>query len=144
MTKSPSIVLDSSVIIKWLNRINENELAQADNLLEHLQMGKVYVLAPLLAKYEVSNALLKGKELAIAEAFDALNLFYKLPIQYVDLDETSAQETYEIAHQYNLTFYDASFIVLAKQKNAILITANPKHQQKFSQVKVVALKNYRG
>ena len=42
-----------------------------------------------------------------------------------------------------MTYYDASFIALAKQEDAILVTDNPKHQTKISGVKVVPLGEYK-
>lgn len=54
-----------------------------------------------------------------------------------------ANETMQIAAENKITYYDASFIDLAKEKKAVLITANPKHQQSVKGVRVVNIKNYR-
>lgn len=41
-----------------------------------------------------------------------------------------------------ITYYDASFLSLAEQLGAVLVTENVKHQVKSSQVKVIPLKDY--
>lgn len=84
---------------------------------------------------------LKAK-LSISDARISLGTVYTLPIQFVPQTEKQANEAYKIALQTNTTFYDASFVALAKQENAVLVTDNPKHQAKIKEVKVVALKDY--
>lgn len=136
-------VLDSSVIIKWLNRINEEDLDRSDRLLDKFEKGKITVTVPMLVKFEIGNALLKGKKLVIPEALDALDAFYKLPLQFVDLEVSSAKSIYEIAYSYDMTYYDATFIHLSQLLDYPLITANPGHQKKFPGVKVIPLKDYK-
>jgi predicted nucleic acid-binding protein len=41
-----------------------------------------------------------------------------------------------------MTYYDASFVALARIENAVLVTDNPKHQAKQLAVKVISLKDY--
>ncbi len=54
-----SVVIDSSVTVKWINEIDEKLLDQADKVLADAQAGSIRLLAPELSKYEVGNALLK-------------------------------------------------------------------------------------
>jgi len=133
------IVVDSSVILKWLHREDESFLKQADQLLKEGLEGGVKLLAPELAKYEVGNVLLKAKQLSHDEGIETLNVFYALSIKFFPESFELAKETYEIGIQTGMTYYDASFAALAKQEGAILVTANPKHQIKISGVKVVPL-----
>jgi len=136
------IIVDSSVIIKWLHKENERYLYQASKILEDVKNGTVTLLVPELAKYEVGNALLFGKKLSTDQAKIPLAAFYLLPIQFTVQSEQSAILTYEIAEEENITYYDASFIALAHQENAILVTDNPKHQGKDKEVKVIPLSQY--
>jgi len=48
-----------------------------------------------------------------------------------------------MAKEEKITYYDASFIALAQQENAIFITDNTKHQGKTSEVKVIPLSKYK-
>jgi len=143
------IVPDSSVMVKWVSRVNELNLDNADKLLGDVQTGKVELIAPELAKYEVGNALLK-KGLGETQAFQSLGTVYSLPVQYLPETEELANETYQIATKMRLgenspkfTYYDASFAALAKQEEATLVTANPKHQTKIPGIKVLPLEKYK-
>lgn len=139
---TPTIVIDSSVIIKWLSKDKENYLDEADIILKDAQKDKILLIAPELAKYEVGNVLLFSKNLDFKQAKLVLSKFYNLPISFVAESEELAKETFSFALNLGITYYDASFMSLAKQYNAILVTDNIKHQGKDSNTKVVALKDY--
>lgn len=136
-----SSVIDSSVIVKWVNQIDEKFLDRADKLLRDAQAGSVALFAPELSKYEIGNALLK-KKLEIPLAYETLGTVSLLPITFIPESENLAKETYRIAQQIGVTYYDASFIALAKQEKATLITDNPKHQGKTTEIEVIPLADY--
>ena len=135
------VVVDSSVTVKWINQVDEELLDQADKLLADSQAGSINLLAPELSKYEIGNALLK-KKLDLPKAYESLGTVYQLPITFVSETEELASQTYRIAQQGNITYNDASFIALAKQENAVLVTDNPKHQRKNTEIKVKSLQDY--
>lgn len=135
------IVVDSSVTVKWINQIDEKLLDRADELLADAQAGSISLLAPELSKYEIGNALL-NKKLDLPKAYQSLGTVYQLPITFVPETEELANQTYRIAQQGSITYYDASFVALAKRENAALVTDNPKHQTRQLDVKVIPLKEY--
>lgn len=135
------VVVDSSVTVKWINQIDEKLLDQADKLLTDAQNGSVTLLAPELSKYEIGNALLK-KQLDLPLAYKSLGTVYQLPISFVTESEELAKQTYTIAEQTGITYYDASFMALAKQEGAILVTDNMKHQGKTKDIQVRSLAEY--
>jgi len=136
------LVLDSSVMIKWINTVSEFHIENADKILSDALRGNIELLAPELAKYEIGNVLLFSKKLSVKEVQTPLTAFYAYPINFVTQSEELAKETYRIAQDANITYYDASFLALAKQENAILVTDNPKHQGKTTEVKVKSLADY--
>lgn len=136
------VVVDSSVIVKWLNQYNEALLVQAESVLLDAKSEKIVLLSPELAKYEVGNVLLASKKLSLSKAREVLEFFYELPITFVPESQELAEFTYKIGQEFNITYYDASFIALAKQENAALITDNPKHQGKTREIKVIPLAEY--
>ena len=138
---SKTLVVDSSVIVKWVNREGEQDMKQADSLLDDWESGRVSLAAPELAKYEVANALLY-KKLDMPALRASLTTVYALPIVYVNQTEDAAKEAAAIAKTQNITFYDATFIQAAKELNASLVTANPKHQKSGGMVRVIGLKDY--
>lgn len=135
------VVVDSSVTVKWINQVDEARLDQADKLLMDAQSGSVSLLAPELSKYEIGNALLR-KGLDLSRAYTSLGTVYQLPVTFVPESEELAKQTYKLADQTGITYYDASFVALAKQQNAILVTDNPKHQGKVKEISVIPLGNY--
>lgn len=135
-------IVDSSVLVKWLNTDNEQYLEQADKLLKKARDGEIELFAPELVKYEFGNVLLKGKQLAPSEALISLSTAYSLPINFVSESEELARETYELAFDLGITYYDASFMSLAKLYDATLVTENIKHQGKSTKIKVKALRDY--
>lgn len=145
MTKA---VVDSSVIVKWVSSDKELHLEQADKLLNDVKDGRVEMMAPELAKYEVGNALLK-KGLTYNQVLQCLGTVYSVPVRFVIETEKLAGETHRLANEVrsarnmqNFTYYDASFAALAKEEKAVLITANPKHHCQISGIKVVNLEKY--
>ena len=62
--------------------------------------------------------------------------------------EELANLTYQMAYRARqnnvtaLTYYDASFVALAQQEGAVLVTDNPKHQTKISDVEVIPLEKF--
>ena len=135
------VVIDSSVTVKWINQIDEELLDKADKLLGDAQAGSVSLIAPELSKYEIGNALLK-KKLDLSMAYESLGTVYQLPMTFVPETEELAKQTYMIASQSGITYYDASFVALAQQEDATLVTENIKHQGKPQGVKVTSLRDY--
>lgn len=135
------VVVDISVTVKWLNQIDEGLLDQADKLLSDAQAGSVSLSAPELSKYEIGNALLK-KKLDLPMAYESLGTIYQLPVTFVPESEELEKQTYKVALQDGITYYDASFIALARQENATLVTENIKHQGKTTKIKIISLADY--
>lgn len=141
MSKPKNMVVDTSVMVKWLNRNNEKYVENADKLLEDVQNEKANLLAPELARYEVGNALL-NKRMATAPTLGSIATYYSIPINFIPQSKELAIETYKIAESEKITYYDASFVALAKQQNSSLVTDNIKHQN-VKEIKIIPLSNYK-
>ena len=137
------LILDSSVIIKLLNSTDEENLEEADKILADALEGKVELIAPELAKYEVGNVLLLSKKLSLKKAAIPIHALFAFPIEFITESEDLARETFSLAESLKITYYDASFLSLTKQYGAILITENIKHQGKSSKIKVIPLAKYK-
>lgn len=138
---SDVVVVDTSVIVKWLSSHNELWLEKADLLLKRVEKGEVELRAPVLAKYEAANAI-RYKALGVAEKLTAVQRFYDLPIEYFDVDERQAETVLSISLTYEMAYYDATFLELAQRTSGILVTADAKDQGKCREVKVVDLRDY--
>ncbi len=136
------VVIDTSVTIKLLNSHEEKYISQANKILLDAQKGEISLFTPELSRYEIGNAILK-KKLDMPFAQDTLETAYDLPIQFVKETYKLACRTYQIATESNMTYYDASFIALAREENAVLVTDNIKHQAKTSDIQVIPLSKYK-
>ncbi|PIU03754.1 hypothetical protein COT44_01615 [Candidatus Shapirobacteria bacterium CG08_land_8_20_14_0_20_39_18] len=141
MKKTQKIVVDSSVIVKWLNNQDEKYIKEAFKLLKDCQAGKISLYAPELAKYEVGNALL-NKEIELPQTKSSLETLYALPISFIKLDKETALDTYDFTDELEITYYDAVFLTLAKKIKGILVTDNPKHQKTIKNIEILPLKDY--
>ncbi|HBC44659.1 MAG: hypothetical protein UX08_C0022G0005 [Candidatus Collierbacteria bacterium GW2011_GWB1_45_35] len=137
-----NLVIDTSILVKWLNKVGEEDLGLADDLLSRCMSREFEILVPELAKYECGNALLKGKKLDLVIGFKTLRLFYSLPIVFVTETEDLAVETFRIAKEWGMTYYDASFLALAQKYQAILVTQNVKHQKRPNEIEVLSVKEF--
>lgn len=142
MKRTDYIVVDSSIIVKWISAENENLLPQADKLLKDIRQEHLVLTSPMLAAYEVGNAI-RFKKFSQTEKIICFENLYSLPITYYMSNFAEAQLAIKIALEYEITYYDAVFIVLAQKLNSPLITANPKHQNRFPEIKVIPLEKYR-
>lgn len=107
------LVLDSSVIVKWLNEKDEEHISQANKILKEVEQGFTELLAPELVKYEVGNVLHKGKLLSFSQAQSPHSLLSVLPITFIVESKMLAIETYRIATSFGFTYYDAPFLAIA-------------------------------
>ncbi len=139
--KPTKLVVDTSVMVKWYITNKELYVKKAERILKKAIDNEVILFTPSLARYELGNTLIKRKT-DLLSGFDYLETSYKSPVNIVSETEELALLTYRIAHEYNITYYDASFAALAKLEGATLVTDNPKHQAKVTDIKVIALKDY--
>lgn len=110
--------------------------------MEQALRGQVELFAPEMAKYEIGNLLLIGKQLTPSGEYISIGTAYSLPINFITESEDLAKETYNIANNLGVTYYDASFLSIAKQYDATLVTENIKHQGKSAEIKVKSLQDY--
>ncbi len=115
-------VVDASYLMSYLipdERVDEVGYKK-------LHSGKMDLTAPELLKFEVGNVLLlalKRKRLTMSMAEEVLRSFAELPIVFEKINESGV---FLLAQKYNLTFYDASYVWLAKKLNVNLLTRDRK------------------
>jgi predicted nucleic acid-binding protein len=121
---SVTIVPDASVILKWvLEAETEPGHAAAMRLLERWQSGDLHLVAPPLWLYEVGNVLCRKRP---ADAFEALAALHDLGLTEVPLTRELIGRTVDLVKSHGLTFYDASYLAVAEEAQAVLVTADGK------------------
>ncbi|MFH1713246.1 MAG: type II toxin-antitoxin system VapC family toxin [Candidatus Jacksonbacteria bacterium] len=124
--KQQPYILDASVAVKWFAGAGEEHLDKALALFNLVVARKITFLAPELLVYELSNALWKGKNFNNRQLNEAMKAFYALSVELFSANMILLQKAHQIAVDYNITVYDATYAALAELKECSLITANPK------------------
>ncbi len=123
----PCCVVDTSFMAAYLlNGLCSDELSACVKEIEYILENNGQLYVPQLFWYEIENVLLykcrKNKEgrsvISKADAMDIIYDLQQLPI-YTDLqmDNEIRQRVFELAELYSLSYYDASYLELARRKN---------------------------
>jgi len=126
---SAAVVLDASVILKWvLDAETEPGHAAANRLLERWKEGELNLLVPSLWVYEVGNILCLKRP---ADASATLAALWDLGLSEVPFNRRLVQRTITLAQSHGLTFYDASYLAVAEEKEVVLVTADGKFYRRL-------------
>lgn len=121
-----AFVLDASIALSWCFPDESNE--KADSILLRCEQEKVFV--PSIWPIEISNALLVGwrrKRLTQEQVETAMRLLSLLDIQISTSHSIQhARRIIQLAQQWELSTYDASYLDLALQEGIPLATADEK------------------
>jgi len=121
---APKIMVDSSVLIKWIKTKDEQLVSEARRLLAEIERRPLEVHAPALLLYEIGNILLLKTDLESAALNDAISDLEALPFIVAPPATPLLRRAARLGKQYNLTFYDASFLALAVELDCPFITAD--------------------
>ena len=128
----PCFVADTSFMAAYLlNGLCEDEFSDCISDVESIVVNNGQIYVPQLFWYEIYNVLLykvrknKTSQFGISKA-DAMDIFYdlqKLPI-YTEpqSDGEIRSRIFDLAEEYNLSYYDASYLELAHRYNLPLKT----------------------
>jgi predicted nucleic acid-binding protein len=135
-------VVDTSVAFKWSRQEGEEEyISQALAVLNDHLAGRLELHAPDLLIYELGNILSVKKALASEQSAAILRNILLLGLTVHPIDVSLAEEAFNIALQYRITFYDASFLALSRLLGCPLVTADDKLYRKvrsFPKLKLLA------
>lgn len=118
------IVVDSSVLIKWVKTRDEELVKEACGLLSEVEKRPLEVHVPSLLLYEIGNILLLKTSLASADLDDALMHLERLPFIVAPPAVPLLKQAARLGRKWGLTFYDASFLALAVELDCPFITAD--------------------
>ena len=112
-------VIDASFVLSYL--LDEDNTT-IDSIFEKQVKGEIYFISPSILKYEVGNALrtrLMRKKIKKAEAQRLYRFFLSINIKEEPLN---FYDVLDLTFKKNLSFYDASYLYLAKSKGVKLLT----------------------
>jgi len=137
--------VDASVVAKWVLP-GEPFQEKALRLKEDYVSGVIELSAPNVVVQEVANALWRAtgvKRISEADAKEALKALNDMRIELHELDWSQAAEAVSIACDLDLTIYDASYVFLADELRAPLVTADKVlYETARKKFKILHIKDY--
>jgi predicted nucleic acid-binding protein len=125
-----SVVLDTSVMIKWF-RQGEVLADQALALRNAYLNGQVLVAVPSLVAYELANVLRYKKGLTTDQVQEAVQSLFDMGLEWALPSAELMRRAVELARAYEATVYDSAFVALAESLNATFITADERLTQRL-------------
>lgn len=119
------IVIDASVALKWY-LADEEHGQKAIHLLGKYTSNELDILAPSLLEYEVINGLIiaqKRGRIKEEKILTAIDGFINLEIQLMNLSHIYPKVLH-YSKTYNRSVYDASYLAVADERGASVITAD--------------------
>lgn len=116
------IVLDASVVIKWFKDEDEEYVNPALDIQEKKLSGEVEIIIPDLLILEVLNAFLTKPGFTREDITAIKESIIKMNMKVVCPGSKILEETIIIAKKNSLTFYDALYIAITDENDAILYT----------------------
>ena len=125
------LVVDNSVMMRWLFKDGSaSDQACAKNILKAIKTNQFTVLVPYLWVYEsafVTHYYTKQQVISGEGATSRLKALFELST--VVRGEEHPHQLFTFAQSYNVSAYDASYILLAKQQDCPLATLDKKMQK---------------
>ena len=131
------IVLDASVVIKWFQE--EENSDQAVSIQKQHSAGENTIIVPDLLFYEVANVLRYKKEVTQETITNVLDFLHKAELRSFALSPIELREVIIFARMYDITVYDALYVVLAQQLKCSFVTADRNLQQKLKECSWIKL-----
>lgn len=128
-------VIDASVVLKWV--LPEHGDAGARSLLHDALLGQRSLIAPSLVWYEVFNALRYKSDLTADDIRERVGYLAKTPVATVAFTAATFRDVIELARARQLTVYDATYVALALDQKAPLVTVDAKLRTACSDLRLV-------
>jgi len=119
------IVVDASVVVKWY--LKEEFREEALNLRDDYILGRIKLIASVILPFEVLNAIRFSKRDIDNETLINVGeslLYYDISL--VPITKDLLHESIKSCMINGITFYDATYVSLAKLRRSVLFTADQK------------------
>lgn len=129
------IVLDASVILKWILR-DEKGAAEALAWRERHRSGLERIAVPDLLFYEVANGMLFSDRLNDQDAAESWEALLAVELEVYGVWADAMPRVLEVARLGRMTAYDAAYAVLAEALGCDFITADRRLARELEAVKL--------
>ncbi len=119
-----TLLVDTSVLVKWFHSEGESELAEARAIRDASQVGDVQARLIDLGLYEMGNVLLRGlgwRGSDVADQLDDLVIICGPPLA---MAAEWLRRAAELGQEHRLTFYDAAWAAAAEGLGISLVSVD--------------------
>jgi predicted nucleic acid-binding protein len=119
-----TLLVDTSVLVKWFHSEGEGELAEARAIREAMRRGEIEARVIDLALYEIGNVLLRALHWSgpdVADQLDDLLIICGAPLAVA---AEWLRQAAAIGATHGLTFHDACWAAAAKSLKVSLVSAD--------------------
>lgn len=113
-------IVDASVALKWFLPLDR----EADGALARAAIGSLSMRTTASGVHEVGNILVRSSGWTAERILAALGLLVEICGEPVELVATDQRMTVELALAHDLTFYDASYVAIARRTGRLLLSAD--------------------
>lgn len=121
-----TLLVDTSVLIKWFHESGEAELAEARAIRDAHRRGELEARIIDLAMYEVGNVLLTRLRWAASDVADQLDDLVAICGTPLIVTSSWLRDAAVLGDTHRLTFYDAAWATSARALGIPLVSADAK------------------
>ncbi|MGH7758227.1 MAG: type II toxin-antitoxin system VapC family toxin [Candidatus Dormibacteria bacterium] len=119
-----TLLVDTSVLVKWFHSEGESELAEAQAIRDATRRDEVDACVIDLAIYEMGNLLLRGLRWNGSDVADQLDDLIVICGAPLAMAAAWFREAATIGAAHALTFYDACWVAAAQALGVSLVSAD--------------------
>jgi len=122
-----NLVIDCSFTIPFF--VQDEPATKSEEVFERSFAGEIELTVPSIWYYEVHNVLktaVKRKRITDEDAGQAMKLIENLPVKPVNFRPDEYKLIFNRSKDFDLSFYDASYLFLSELKKAPIATLDKK------------------
>ena len=137
------VIVDASVVFKWLvEEKPQHQIIAARKIRDSFLNGNQEILAPDILMYEIANTFAFKTKLREKDLKKGWYDFIRINVPLITPDFNLISKSIYFAEKYKTSVYDATYAILALEKNCDLITADEKFVKQVKLPFVKSLNNY--
>ncbi|MGH2854999.1 MAG: type II toxin-antitoxin system VapC family toxin [Solirubrobacteraceae bacterium] len=118
------VLCDTSIVVKWFHESGETEVAQARAILEAHTDRTLTAVVLDLTVYELGNVAARALGLPGDRVVAILDRLELICDEGLRLSPRARRDAAELAAAHRLSFYDAAYWAVARERGITLVTAD--------------------
>ncbi|MHA2202983.1 MAG: type II toxin-antitoxin system VapC family toxin [Candidatus Hodarchaeales archaeon] len=140
MARDQTLVVDASVALKWF--VDEINTEKALEVRDYLKKEATPIV-PALFFYEIANVLRYKPEFGSKDVNKIIKALIDFQFRIELFEEKLANLTIDLAYQYGITIYDASYIAIGRRSQIAVITADKNLFAKVEEERIILLEEWK-